>query len=440
MQQSSMGHFCDECGLANEATASHCASCQRPLIRPNQEAETPPIAPVTFTPQPVLEVRAGAPLDLEAQEARVTPAQSATCDFRPGSILAGRYQIQEEIGHGGFSTVYRAVDQQTGSKQRLVAIKRIQLEKLSPREAIDATETFYREVAMLARVKGLDGIPAYYEYLTDAGNWYLVTQYIEGQTLEDYLQKVPEGYLEEQEVITLGIKLAEILHKLHITSPPVIFRDLKPANIMLTPENKVFLIDFGIARSFTRDKARDTIPLGTPGYAPPEQYGRTQTGPRSDIYSLGATLQTLLTGRDPVELAEGQSSRNPKAISPRFRKFLDEMLSSEASRRPKDMTKVQSHLEALKYQPKMIFMMGVVYGCSFSLLALLGLLLLPSSFRPWINFVGLYVAKITEDNVRHKLKLPPKDPKGLWGYWCLGMLTCGLAIFLLAHIFFSLPF
>ncbi|GHO56795.1 protein kinase domain-containing protein [Ktedonobacter robiniae] len=443
MQQSSMVLFCDECGLANKATASHCVSCQHSLAHQSQDSErdASPIAPITFTPKPVLEVCAGAALDLEDQEsfAPVTASNTLTCDFRPDSVLAGRYQVQEEIGRGGFSTVYRALDLKAGPDQRLVAIKRIQLDKLSSREAIDATETFYREIAMLARVKNLSGIPTYCEHLTDAENWYLVTQYIEGQTLEEYLQKAPGGYLDEKEVIALGLKLASLLHTLHITAPPVIFRDLKPANIMLTPNNKIFLIDFGIARTFTRDKARDTVPLGSPGYAPPEQYGRAQTSPRSDIYSLGATLQTLLTGRDPLELAEGEPSRNPRPISPRFRKLLDKMLSTEPSRRPKDMERVRLYLEN---NPTMFFLMGMVYGGTYSLLALLNLFL-PVDWRAWVGFIWLGIAKSVESIIRSNLKLPDKNPKGMKRYWWLGLLTWSLLLlvfFWLGHIFFGWAF
>ncbi|GHO78504.1 hypothetical protein KSD_62750 [Ktedonobacter sp. SOSP1-85] len=439
MQQSSMVLFCDECGLANEATASHCASCQHSLVHQDHEHDAPPIAPITFTPKPVLEVCAGAALDQEDQESFVTPSNTLACDFQPGSILAGRYQVQEEIGRGGFSTVYRALDLKAGPDQRLVAIKRIQLKQLSARQIIDATETFNREIAMLARVKNLSGIPTYYEHLTDAENWYLVTQYIEGQTLEEYLQKAPGGYLEEKEVIALGIQLAGLLHTLHITAPPVIFRDLKPSNIMLTPDNKLFLIDFGIARTFTRDKARDTVPLGSPGYAPPEQYGRAQTSPRSDIYSLGATLQTLLTGRDPLELGEGEPSRNPRPISPNLGKFLDKMLSTEAAHRPKDMEQVRLRLENIAARPIMIFIMGMVYGCAFSILSLLKPIL-PAGLRDWSGFLWLFVAAIPEGTIRHILKLPPDNPKGFRRYWFFGLLafiSFSSMVLWLCHTFFG---
>jgi serine/threonine protein kinase len=278
----------------------------------------------------------------------VTPGNIFTAmDIQSGNMLAGRYRVWKEIGHGGFSTVYWG--RELGGYRCRVAIKRIQLSALTPREIIDATETFNREVAALSRFKGTKGIPQLYEYFTDAENWYLILEYIDGQTLEDYLQKA--GYLREKEVIRIGIAVARIVQQLHAANPPVIFRDLKPANIMITPDHDLFLIDFGIARVFTPGKKRDTIPLGSPAYASPEHYGRAQTDQRSDVYSLGATLQTLLTGRDTLELAAGEASRNRRRPSRAMRKLLADMLSPDAARRPPDMIQVQRRLKNIPPVP-----------------------------------------------------------------------------------------
>lgn len=434
MQHSSLVLFCDECGFANDPAANSCASCQHPLAHTKSEFNTPPIAPIIVAPPPVLEVRPGPPFSLDKPGTHAIPSQYPACDFQPGSILAGRYQIQEEIGRGGFSTVYRAVDEKAGSDRRLVAIKRIQLDQLSPRQALDATETFHREVALLPRFGNVVGIPAYHEYLTDAENWYLITQYIKGQTLEAYLQKAPGGYLDEKEVIELGIGLADVLKTLHASEPPVIFRDLKPANIMITPDHSLFLIDFGIARTFMPGKTKDTTPLGSPGYAPPEQYGSAQTDQRSDIYSLGATLQTLLTGRDLLELRDGEPSRNPKAPSRKLHKLLEKMLSVEAVQRPADMDQIKKRLEFLQTRPVMTWMMGVVFGTVFGLFSLLpSFTLFGYSSKEWMGYVVLLVAVLVESFIRTKLKLPLNTPKG---FWWLGVLT-GLLPFVLWHIIFG---
>lgn len=266
-------------------------------------------------------------------------------DFKRGMILAGRYRIREEIGRGGFSIVYRA--EEVGTR-RQVAIKRIYLRALTPRQIIDATETFNREVKTLSRFKYVSGIPRFYEHLTDPENWYLVMEYVDGQTLEDYLCHAPDESLSERETLNIGIELAQILQELHSVDPPIIFRDVKPANIMITPERELYLIDFGIARVFTPGKTKDTTPLGSPGYAPPEQYGRAQTDQRADIYSLGATMQTLFTGRDPVELAAGEPSRNPKKLSRAVQKLLDDMMEPDLAKRPPDLGKVKRRMEFIR--------------------------------------------------------------------------------------------
>ncbi|HEY6406352.1 MAG TPA: serine/threonine-protein kinase, partial [Ktedonobacteraceae bacterium] len=138
----------------------------------------------------------------------------------------------------------------------------------------------------------------------DGGRWYLVMDFIDGQTLEEYLNggnfRTYKRRLPIDEVLDIGIQLSAILDYLHNCQPPIIFRDLKPANIMLTPERYLYLFDFGIARHFKAGQTRDTATFGSVGYAAPEQYGRAQTTPRSDIYSLGVTLHQLLSGRDPA--------------------------------------------------------------------------------------------------------------------------------------------
>ncbi len=415
-QQSSLMVFCEECGLANDPAASHCAACQHPLTSVANHVIAP-IAPVVITPQ-TLEVTPG-PL-LAAGRARVAVDRPGPLgQFRPGTILDRRYEILAEIGQGGFSTVYRA--KEIGGNGREVAIKRIELSRLSPRQVIDATETFNREITMLARFKGVEGVPAFYEQLTDSENWYLVMQYIEGQTLEEYLQKAPGGYLTENETLQLGIALAEVLQNIHSVSPPVIYRDLKPANIMLTPDKKFFLIDFGIARNYTFGKRKDTTPLGSPGYAPPEQYGRAQTDQRSDIYSLGVTLQTILTGRDPLELRAGEPSRNAKPPSRRLSKLLDQMLATDPAQRPHTMAQVKKHLEAISHprRPLMSYRWGVIIGAILSAGILLLVFIGNGGGFFWVIFSLMMALRGIGQRIQNRHYLPKMSPL----FAILGILT-----------------
>jgi len=433
--QSSLEFFCEECGAANPEDATCCIACQQPLSR--SPASLPaPVKPVVVTPAPTLQVVAGA--------TPVTPAVSTTLSsisdsLLPGMLLQNRYRIEREIGQGGYSIVYKAWD--TGRHNRPVTIKQINLRNLTPRQVIEATETFNRETTLLPILKH-EGIPKFYGHFTDPEHWYLVMEYIPGRTLEEYLQKSPNGYTSLAEALRIGVKLSSILEYLHLCKPPLIFRDVKPANVMLTPNGRVYLIDFGIARSFHSDKAKDTTPLGSPGYAAPEQYGKAQSDARTDIYGLGATLQTLLTGRDPLDLRAGEPSRSPHPLPSYIRTLLDSMMNPDANQRPRNMTVVRESLQNALAKTRRLFSyslglgLGIAFflwgyvtillgasGGSFSYGSMYGLFL--ASFCLWglTAAVGLVVLLIF-------LALPSKR------YIALGMLTTILLAILLfsAHL------
>lgn len=218
------------------------------------------------------------------------------------TLLNDRYRILEQLGQGGFGSVYKAADTSFGG--RLVAIKEMEQRGLTPQQIVEATTDFKREALLLAHLRH-PHLPRIYDHFNDAGHWYLVMDYIEGETLEDYQQKMAadprtgKRQLPIGEVLEIGVQLCTVLDYLHTRQPPVIFRDLKPANVMRTADKHLYLIDFGIARHFKQGQSKDTMPLGSPGYAAPEQYGQAQTTPRADIYGLGVTLHQLLTGDDP---------------------------------------------------------------------------------------------------------------------------------------------
>ncbi len=223
---------------------------------------------------------------------------SSTGSLVRNHLLKERYRILEQVGKGGFGAVYQAADTLFG--YRLVAVKEMGQSRLSPQEMASAIEYFKREAHLLAGLQH-PNIPTIYDYFGEAGHWYFVMDFIEGETLEEHLRKSRGGYLPVAKVLDFGMQLCTVLDYLHTRQPSIIFRDLKPDNILLTSTGRIYLIDFGIARHFKPGQSRDTVAFGSPGYAPPEQYGKGQTTPRADIYALGATLHQLLTGDDPTQ-------------------------------------------------------------------------------------------------------------------------------------------
>ena len=313
--------FCDECGAALPAHATSCAVCHTYFGTATSYSAVQ--GDSTFLP----------------------PFLPASADgLRPGSLFALRYRILDKVGEGGFGVIYKALDLDQHNK--VVAIKQINLSLLSPQKMIEATDSYNREVNYLSQLSHTN-IPHFYDYFTDPGNWYVVMDYIEGETLEDKLQKVRHGRFSVPQVLEIGIALCDVLGYLHAQHPQIIFRDVKPANIMLTKTGRVYLIDFGIARHFTSGQTRDTAPLGSPGYAAPEQYGKAQTTGQSDIYGLGATLQTLLTGKEPLEFLTGGASLD-RSIPEKMQTLLKKMLERDPSQRPQSMDEIKQSLQWLK--------------------------------------------------------------------------------------------
>jgi serine/threonine protein kinase len=194
------------------------------------------------------------------------------------------------IGRGGMGAVYQAKDLR---RQVICAIKEISLSMVPPEERTQAIQNFKIEAQIL---RGLNhpNLPTFSGFFSENQRYFLVMEYIDGQTLEDLLD-LNRGPFPERRVLGWARQLCDVLEYLHDQKPPIIFRDIKPGNIMLTRDGQIKLIDFGIARFFRPTGSHDTQLLGTPGFAPPEQYGKAQTDKRSDIYALAMTLFQLLT-------------------------------------------------------------------------------------------------------------------------------------------------
>jgi len=217
----------------------------------------------------------------------------------PQSVLSGRYVILRRVGKGGMGAVYQAADNRIPGKTW--AIKEMSDVAITdPLEKQQARAAFRQEALMLARLDHTN-LPKVTDHFTEGNKQYLVMDFIEGETLAEQLEREGGGPLPVDEVLDRARQLCDVLKHLHSQSPSVVFRDLKPRNVMASPTGTVKLIDFGIARLFKPGKAADTTFFGTAGYAPKEQYGKGQTDARSDVYALGATLHHLLTGVDPTD-------------------------------------------------------------------------------------------------------------------------------------------
>lgn len=265
-------------------------------------------------------------------------------------LLKQRYQVLEKVGQGGFAVVYKAKDIQLSHALR--AIKEIDDQQLSPQERQEAIAAFDREGLMLARLMH-PNLPRVYDHFEERRHWYLVMDYIEGETLEKVLSRSPQGRLPVEQVIQYALQLCKVLHYLHTQKPSIIFRDLKPANIMITQDDHLYLIDFGIARFFKPGKDRDTSALGSPGFAAPEQYGKTQTTPQADIYSLGATLHNLLSGRDPSDepfLFPSLQADPHDTTMQAMANLVARMVALKKEERPASVLEIQQALSAISLQ------------------------------------------------------------------------------------------
>jgi serine/threonine protein kinase len=259
-----------------------------------------------------------------------------------GEVLRERYQIREVIGKGAYGVVYLADDlSHNGVKW---AIKEIWEGHLSDEERDEAISRFRQEVSIL---KGLNhtGIPKIIDSFSMGPSHFIVMEYIEGKTAEELCN---ENTPDEKTVVSWALKICDILDYLHHLEPdPLIYRDIKPGNIMITAKGRVLLIDFGIARFFNPTKQRDTMILGTPGFAPPEQYGRAQSDMRSDIYALGATMYHLLTDKDlgifNFRIPPVRELRND--ISPELETILIRCLAPSPEKRYADVSELGSSLK-----------------------------------------------------------------------------------------------
>ena len=199
------------------------------------------------------------------------------------------YEIKSVIGRGGMSTVYLAEHKRLHTRWAVKEVRKQQGVRFD----------FLAESNILKRLKH-PMLPTIVDIFEDAENIYIVEEFVEGITLDDLLKQ--QKKVDEPLALQWLRDLCGVLRYLHAQRPnPIIYRDMKPSNIMLQPDGSLKLIDFGIAREYKQTSSADTTYIGTKGYAAPEQFGRAQTDARTDIYSLGVTLYHLVTGKSPYE-------------------------------------------------------------------------------------------------------------------------------------------
>ena len=248
------------------------------------------------------------------------------------NLFNGRYKTLDLIGKGGMSKVYLAESTTLGTKWAIKAVDK----KLNAQFDLLAEPNILKKLNHPA-------LPRIIDIEEDETNIYIIEDYIDGRSLDSRLKT--EKRFDEETVINWSKQLCDVLIYLHNQKPnPIIYRDMKPANIIVTKENRVKLIDFGIAREFKIENDSDTTYMGTRGYAAPEQYGSSQTDQRTDIYSLGVTMYHLITGKSPNE--PPYEFKKIREIDPNFSEGMEYIINKCIQNDP---TKRYQSMEELLY-------------------------------------------------------------------------------------------
>ncbi|MGV8118254.1 MAG: protein kinase [Candidatus Xenobiia bacterium LiM19] len=243
------------------------------------------------------------------------------------TVLAGRYELLYIVKSGAMGSVYKAKDTRLN---QTVALKKMLSSFSNPEDSAYAEKHFIKEAQMLS-ILHHGGLPKVIDYFiekdidSDKNAHYLVMTFIEGKDLETIIGARGKSPFTVAEVMDYFLQILDILHYLHTQSPPLIYRDLNPRNVMVS-SGRIFLVDFGIARVFTPHEKGTAI--GTPGYAPPEQY-KGFAGPRSDLYSLGVMMHYLITGIDPESSTDTLFSFTPvRHVNPEAPEYLEKVIMS----------------------------------------------------------------------------------------------------------------
>jgi len=258
-------------------------------------------------------------------------------DLKPEDVLRDTYKIVRHIGSGGMSAVFLA--KEIEHEEKLWAIKVADMSQKISRRLLS-------EAKMLSELDH-PALPQIGDFFSsdDEQFFYLVQEYVDGKSLYETCE-VLEFKLDESVVLDIAVQLCDVLAYLHSQDPPVIYRDLKPGNIMITGEGKVKLIDFGIARKFDHLKLKDTVQIGTIGFAAPEQFERKQSDTRTDLFSLGALLYFLLTGGKYVYVVQQPVEAFQNGLTKKFRKTIKGLTKIDREKRIQNVNEVKVMLLA----------------------------------------------------------------------------------------------
>lgn len=244
-----------------------------------------------------------------------------------GSLVDGKYKILNKVGQGGMSVVYMAINEKAN---KTWAVKEVRKDGVLNFEAVK--QGLVAETNILKKLSH-PNLPSIIDVIDTEDSFIIIMDYVQGNSLNKALEEY--GAQPQEYVIEWAKQLCDVLGYLHSRQPPIIYRDMKPANIMLKPDGNVTLIDFGTAREFKEKNLADTTCLGTVGYAAPEQFGGMgQTDARTDIYCLGATLYHLVTGCNPSE--PPYEMKPIREINPSLSGGLERIILKCTQRNPED--------------------------------------------------------------------------------------------------------
>ncbi len=248
-----------------------------------------------------------------------------------------RYKFCQPLGQGGMGVVYLAEDLSNANRQ--CVIKQLSNQTSSKTDQTEAVRFFQREAEILRALDHPGIVRVFDDHVTKDGQYFLVMDHIPGKNLDDIVAAY--GAFNSEATVEIAIQCCEVLEYLHELDPPILYRDLKPSNLMLTPEGKIVFIDFGIARSFMPREAATRVV--TTGYSPPEQYfGRPEL--KSDLYAMGATLGFLLTQVRPKPLAESAPLKFAKDILPSLDNLVRRLTAHTPEGRPDSARAVRHEL------------------------------------------------------------------------------------------------